>query len=169
MPRATFFRCLAVTEPQGVALYAAVKWRSEGHILRWRQQPSGELVLEARTRGPITRSPICGLAISPSGALLAAVTPDGDQVVVASRSLRRVLNNRGAHMTFATAIAFSPDETRVLSTSADASAVLTRIPRSGSMNVLYMLVLLGILLALLAQFILHSRDPSPQNVVHQLS
>lgn len=160
MPRATFFRCLTVTEPSGVALYAAIKWRSEGWILRWRQQRSGELVLEGRTPGPITRSPICGMALSPSGSLLAAVTPDGDQVVVSCRRLRRVLNNRGAHMTFATAITFSPDEACVLSISADASAVITRVPRPGAGNMLYLLALLGVLLALLVHFLVMGGHPT---------
>ncbi|KAL6770646.1 SEC12 [Auxenochlorella protothecoides x Auxenochlorella symbiontica] len=155
MPRATFFKCITLAEGAGPAIYTAVKWKGEGHILRWRQLASGEIRLEARSRGPVTRSPICGFVASPSGRLLGAVTPDGDQVVVTAGGLRRVLHRRGAHMTFATAIAFSPDEKWVLSTSADASAVLTRVP-SGSLgaHLAYILALLAALLAVAAHFFL---------------
>lgn len=50
MPRATFFKCIALAEGAGPAIYAAVKWKGEGHILRWRQLASGEIRLEVGRR-----------------------------------------------------------------------------------------------------------------------
>jgi hypothetical protein len=57
-------------------------------------------------------------------------------------------------MTFATAVAFAPDESHVLSTSADASAVLTAVGRPGPLaagggSLLWVLAILAALLAML--------------------
>ena len=76
------------------------------------------------------------------------VTPDGDQCVLSAATLRRVAYVRGAHMTFATDVAFAPDDSCVLSTSADASATLTRLNRSAGVGAA--VVLPAVLLALLA-------------------
>lgn len=69
-------------------------------------------------------------------------------------SLRVVRRLTGAHMTFATSVAFSPDEEYILSGSSDASAVLTRVgwtPGGGGGGVLgVLLALLAIAVALLA-------------------
>ena len=76
------------------------------------------------------------------------VTPDGDQCVLSAATLKRVAYVRGAHMTFATDVAFAPDDSCVLSTSADASATLTRLSRPAGLG--RAVVLPAVLLALLA-------------------
>lgn len=151
MPRATFFRCQAARDARGIAIYTAVKWKGGGHILRWRQADSGEIVLEARTAGTLTATPICGFSASPSGALLGVVTPDGDQLVVDAGTLKLRQRRPKGHMTFATAVTFSPNERLVLSVSADASALLTPISKVHSDP--QMLLLLQALIALVIAFI----------------
>ena len=132
LPRATFFRCKSAVDEDGIALYTPVKFKGEGYVLRWRQEESGEIVLEKKSGRAVTPSPICGFETSTNGALLAAVTPDGDQCVISAATLRPVKYRKGAHMTFATAVAFAPDDSAILSTSADASATLTMLLRSSS-------------------------------------
>ena len=151
MPRASFFRCKSVVDEAGIALYTAVRWKGNGYVLRWRQDEAGAITLESRSPSPVTRAPICGFDVSHSGRLIAAVTPDGDQCIVAADSLRPVKVRRGAHMTFATAVAFSPDDGMVVSTSADASATVTRLGRTGSgLRGTAFFPLLALLIALLA-------------------
>jgi len=154
LPRGAFFRCKSTIDEDGIALYTPVQFKGQGYILRWRQTEDGQIQLEGSKKiKPVTPSPICGFEISPSGRLLAAVTPDGDQIVVSASSLSVLKYRKGAHMTFATSIAFSPDERHILSTSADASATLTRAgPGSSSFieGIGMMLSLLGILIVLIA-------------------
>lgn len=98
---------------------------------------------------------------SPGGGLLAAVTPEGDQAVVSTGSLHRVMYRPGVHMTFATAAAFSPDGRWLLSTSADASAVLSPVPggsRGDAPAAAWLLALLALLVLLLAAAV-QARDP----------
>ena len=152
LPRATFFRCKSTVDEDGIALYAAIKWKGEGYILRFRQDENGEIQLESRSKRPVTPAPICGFEASHSGRLLAAVTPDGDQCVISAATLKRVKYRKGAHMTFATAVAFAPDDSAILSTSADASATLTMIGTSVGVatGIGIVLTLLGVLLLLIA-------------------
>jgi prolactin regulatory element-binding protein len=147
--RPAFFRVRATADARGIAFYAALQAGGAGHVARWRQDgETGALALEAASRGPVAPAPICGFDLSPDGALLAAVTPDGDQVVVSAATLRVVRRRRGAHMTFATAVAFAPDSAAVLSTASDASAALTPLRRRRGAG--GGAALLALLLALLA-------------------
>lgn len=156
LPRAAFFRCKSTIDEDGIALYTPVKFKGQGYILRWRQTEDGEIRLERSSPKPVAPSPICGFEISRSGRFLAAVTPDGDQVVVSASSMNVVKYRKGAHMTFATAVAFSADDSAILSTSADASATLTMLTRSGpgsaslTSGIGMMLTLIGILIVLIA-------------------
>jgi prolactin regulatory element-binding protein len=155
LPRAAFFRCKTAIDEDGIALYTPVKFKGNGYIMRWRQTEDGEIILEKQSAKPVAPCPICGFEISRSGRLLAAVTPDGDQLVVSASTLNVVKYRKGAHMTFATAVAFAPDESALLSTSADASATLTLLTRrSGSSSLTsgvgVMLTLIGILIVLIS-------------------
>jgi hypothetical protein len=72
-------------------------------------------------------------------------------------------------MTFATAVAFSPDDTAIISVSADASATLCMVPkaRNGSIS-----VLLAILFAILAVAIHVLRSygkTNPEKVIDTLN
>jgi prolactin regulatory element-binding protein len=178
LPRAAFFRCKSTVDEDGIALYTPVKFKGQGYILRWRQNEDGEIVLEKQSAKPVAPCPICGFEISRSGRLLAAVTPDGDQVVISTRTLHVVKYRKGAHMTFATAVAFSPDDTAILSTSADASATLTTLARASGSSLTaglgVMLALIGILIVLIALVVgmlrrFAEQDPSAAvEVVHGL-
>lgn len=152
LPRATFFRCKSSVDEDGIALYTPVKFKGAGHVLRWRQGEGGDIKLEARSSKPVTPSPICGFEVSNSGRLLAAVTPDGDQCVISAQTLRPVKYRKGAHMTFATAVAFAPDDSAIVSTSADASATLTQLAQGSGMpgGSSMLLVLLSVLVIMLA-------------------
>ena len=129
-PRATFFRCKSTTDENGIALYTPIKFKGRGYILRYRQDEDGTIRLEAKSKRPVTPSPVCGFDLSCSGRFIAVVTPDGDQCVMATDTLNVLKYRKAAHMTFATAVCFSPDEKAILSTSADASATLTKFRAS---------------------------------------
>jgi prolactin regulatory element-binding protein len=155
LPRAAFFRCKTAIDEDGIALYTPVKFKGQGYILRWMQTEDGEIKLENFNSKPVAPSPLCGFEMSRSGRFLAAVTPDGDQLVVSARTLKVVKYRKGAHMTFATAVTFSPDDSAILSTSADASATLTTLTGSGAGSSMIagigvMLTLIGILIVLIA-------------------
>lgn len=152
LPRATFFRCKAAVDEEGIVFFTPVKFKGEGYILKWRQLDSGVLTLEQRSLKPVTPAPICGFDVSSSGRLLVAVTPEGDQCVISSLTLKPVKYRKGAHMTFATAVAFTTDESAIVSTSGDASATLTTIQGSslGAAGGSVLLVLLALLVAVLA-------------------
>ena len=126
LPRATFFRCRSAIDDEGIALYTPVKFKGQGYILRWRQGEDGRLIFDARSQRAVTPSPICGFELSRSGRFSAAVTPDGDQCIISSSSLQKVKYRKGAHMTFATAVTFLPDDSGVVSTASDASARMLR-------------------------------------------
>jgi hypothetical protein len=123
----------------------------------------------------VTPSPICGFEASPSGRLLAAVTPDGDQCVISADTLRPVRYRRGAHMTFATAVAFAPDESAILSTSADASATLTPLGRAGGGGgggggaLLALLAVLAVLVAALLSLLREYVRQEPEAALQQLA
>lgn len=152
LPRATFFRCKTTVDEEGIALYTPIKWKGEGYVLRWRQDENGEIKFESRSKRPVTPAPICGFEASHSGRLLAAVTPDGDQCVISAATLKRVKYRKGAHMTFATAVAFAPNDSAILSTSADASATLTTLGSSNgaATGLGLVLTLIGLLMLLIA-------------------
>lgn len=78
----------------------------------------------------------------------------GDQIAIDAETLRVLKHVRGAHMTFATSVVFSPDEQFIISGSSDASAVLTRIARppsggGGTLGLLLLLLALAVALAAL--------------------
>lgn len=169
MPRATFFRCKTAVdlEDGSILLFTPMKWKRDGWIVKWRQDEDGSIRVVGRTRKPVAPAPICGFELSRSGELMAAVTPDGDQVVIDSATLQTVKYAKGVHMTFATSVAFSPDEQYIISGSSDASAVLTRIARPpGAGATLGMMCLLCALLvalaALLLGLLLHYAQAQPE-------
>jgi hypothetical protein len=89
--------------------------------------------------------------------------------VVDTDSLRVVKRVRGAHMTFATSVAFSPDELFIISGSSDASAVLTRIGRplaagGGAGLLALLLAAVALLLAALAGLLRHAAATRPEEL-----
>jgi hypothetical protein len=91
--------------------------------------------------------------------------------VLDCETLAVVKRVRGAHMTFATSVAFSPDEQFVISGSSDASAVLTRLGRTpgggsggGGLLVAVLLAVLLALLAVLAGLLRHLAATRPEDV-----
>ncbi|KAL4852880.1 SEC12-like protein 2 [Chlorella vulgaris] len=153
MPRASFFRCKSTVDDEGIVLLTPMKWKRDAWMVKWRQDPDGGIHLDSRSRKPVAPAPICGFELSRSGELMAAVTPDGDQLVMDCETLKVIKHVKAAHMTFATSVAFSPDEQFIISGSSDASAVLTRIarPPGAGAGIAGLLVgLLAVVVALLA-------------------
>lgn len=145
--RFSIFRCQSTTDAQGIVVYGAATCKGEGYALRWRQTDEGELVLDSTNTSPTIRSPVSGMELSHDGKFLAAVTPDGEQSLISTETLKCVKFVKRAHMTFATAVAFTPDDSAIISVSADASATLCMVPRVTNSS---MAVLLAILFAILA-------------------
>lgn len=180
LPRATFFRCKTAVDEDGIAIYTALKFKGRGYVLRWQQDADGNIHLDGdrhpagRLPRPVTPAPICGFNISHNGRLLAAVTPEGDQCVVSTRTLDVVRYKKGAHMTFSTAVTFAPDDSAILSTSADASATLTRLGGvggsvMGSSGMAFgLLAVLLVLIALLLGMLRRLAEQSPNETVEVL-
>eukprot|EP00889_Picochlorum_renovo_P003129 jgi/Picre1/30159/NNA_005528.t1 len=129
---------------KGIALYAAGNSKGNGYIVRWRQTDDGALTLDCVRK--VVACPISGFELSHNGAKIAVVTPDADQCLVSTESLKTEKHVKGAHMTFATAVAFTPDDSAIVSVSADASATLTNVSQErafGSISALILLVCLS--------------------------
>jgi hypothetical protein len=79
------------------------------------------------------------------------VTPDAEQVIVSTDTLKRIKLVKGAHMAFATAVGFTEDDDAIVSVSADGSAVLTPLVVDG--NLVLKTLILTFLMALLAMMV----------------
>jgi hypothetical protein len=85
-------------------------------------------------------------------------------------TLKVIKHVKAAHMTFATSVAFSPDEQFIISGSSDASAVLTRIARPPGVGAGLAGLLVGLLavvvalLAVLAGVLHHLARTRPDDV-----
>jgi len=98
------------------------------------------------------------------------VTPEGDQCVISAQTLKPVKQRKGAHMTFATAVAFAPDDSAIVSTSADASATLTTLSTAGAVpgggaTFIVMLALLFLVLAVLAGMLRRLAEEHPADAL----
>lgn len=149
LPKMSFFRVVSTVDDKGIALYGAANAKGLGHVVRWRQHTDGSIHLDEVSKRPVVPSPISGFAISHDGSKLAAVTPDAEQCLISAATLRRTRLVKGAHLTFATAVTFTPDDSAIVSVSADASATLTPIS-SNDLNSMFKLVLVVFLLSLIA-------------------
>lgn len=150
MARASFFRCLTDVDHNGIVLYTALRYKGSGYVVRWRQNTSGEICIDRTSSRAVTPSPIAGFELSHDGNTLAAVTPDGEQCMISSETLRPIKFVKGAHMTFATAVVFTPDDRSIISVSADASATLSAVPpRQNSSSIWLMVAIITTLLLLL--------------------
>uniref|UniRef100_A0A061R5G7 Prolactin regulatory element-binding protein n=1 Tax=Tetraselmis sp. GSL018 TaxID=582737 RepID=A0A061R5G7_9CHLO len=124
-------------EPNTV--YAVVNSGGTGSVVAWQWgQGAAEDLDEAlrigwskarvSSRLRVANDPITCMEISPSGRWIAAGTSEGDLVVCRTGRLSCVKRVRQAHMVFATALAWSPDGSQVVSVSGDASAYLVQAP-----------------------------------------
>jgi WD40 repeat protein len=140
MPRMAMFRVVSrMEEGSGIVLYGAGNCNKKGYVMRWKQhEESFKLDKISKAIAP---SPFCGWAMSHDGATMAAVTPDAEQCVVSTETLKRVKLVKGAHMTFATAVGYTEEDDAIVSVSADGSAVLTDLQGSGVATVLTLLIL----------------------------
>lgn len=151
LPKMKVFRCISsVDEKAGIVFYGAASSKGMGFIVRWRQHADGSIHVDGISKRPVAPSPISGLAISHDGSMLAAVTPDADQCVISTSNLRRICRVKGAHLTFATAVAFTPDDSAIVSVSADASATLTDISKSNRLQTMFNLIIAVLLLSIMA-------------------
>jgi prolactin regulatory element-binding protein len=149
---------MSIVDEKGIALYGAANVKGLGHVIRWRQREDGSIYLDGVSKRPVAPSPISGFAMSHDGSSLAAVTPDAEQCLISAAHLRRTRLVKGAHLTFATAVTFTPDDSAIISVSADASATLTPVSSNqlGSMVTMIVAVFILSLIALgLHMFRLH--------------
>lgn len=149
LPKMSLFRVVSTVDDKGIVLYGAASAKGLGYILRWRQCADGSIHLDGMSKRPVSPSPISGFAMSHNGLILAAVTPDAEQCLISSSSLRRIRLVKGAHLTFATAVAFTPDDSAIISVSADASATLTVISQN-EFGPMFKMLLIVFLLSLVA-------------------
>ena len=81
----------------------------------------------------------------------------GDVATLLADDLRPLQRVKGAHMVFTTALTFSTDEQTMLTVSADASALATRVsttPASSPLQLYYLLAALACFLAVVCYFAL---------------
>jgi WD40 repeat protein len=163
MPRLTLFRVLSRAESDGNVLYGVANCNKLGYVLRWKQETEnseqkdhgdGQTPLRFKLQKvsrAVVPSPVCGCALSHDGSTLAVVTPDAEQVIVSTDTLKRIKLVKGAHMAFATAVGFTEDDDAIVSVSADGSAVLTPLVVDG--NLVLKMLILTFLMALLAMMV----------------
>ena len=156
IPRLSLFRCVSTIDHKGIALYAAGNSKGNGYIVRWRQTDDGALILDCVRK--VIASPISGFELSHNGAKIAVVTPDADQCLVSTESLKTEKHVKGAHMTFATAVAFTPDDSAIVSVSADASATLTNVSQERAFGGISALILFVCFVTMMAILIHVSRQ-----------
>lgn len=149
MERMAIFRVVSRMEGRERVMYGVGNYNKQGYALRWKEIEKSHTFVLDKVSKALAPSPFCGCALSHDGATLAAVTPDAEQIVVSTETLRRSKYVKGAHLTFATAVGFTEEDDAIVSVSADGSAVLTRLRSDGSGLVLKMLVL-AFLMAVLA-------------------
>lgn len=149
LPRVSLFRVMSTVDEIGIAFYGAANVKGLGHVLRWRQHNDGSIHLDGVSKRPASPSPISGFDISHDGSQLAVVTPDAEQCLIDATRLRRIRLVKGAHLTFATAVTFTPDDSAIISVSADASATLTDIS-SNEFGSMYTVIIIAFLLSLIA-------------------
>lgn len=95
----------------------------------------------------------------------------GDVATFSADDLRPLQRVKGAHMVFTTALAFSQDEQSMLTVSADASALATRVSRistSSPFQLYFILAMIACILALVCAFALSTGNmATPSAVLHQ--
>ena len=160
MPRMKLFRVVSGVEGKVNVLYGVGNCNKLGYALRWKQVAENEGLREDhggetslhfkldKVSKALAPSPVCGCALSHDGSTLAVVTPDAEQAVFTTDTLKRIKFVKGAHMTFATAVGYTEEDDAIVSVSADGSAVLTSLD-NGSDIVIKMLIF-ALIMALLA-------------------
>lgn len=81
----------------------------------------------------------------------------GDVATFSADDLRPLQRVKGAHMVFTTALTFSKDEQSMLTVSADASALATRVsktPTSSPFQLYFILTLIACVLAVICSIVL---------------
>jgi prolactin regulatory element-binding protein len=155
LPRLLYFRCISALDEDGIVFYAAGNMKGMGYIVRFRQSSSGDLSVDTISKAGAIPSPVSAIDLSHDGSLIAAVTPDADQCLFSTSTLNKIKHVKGAHLTFATAVAFTVDDSAMVSVSADASATLTSTKAHYSSSVLLRVVVLTLVIVILA-IILHA-------------
>ena len=178
MGRMAIFRVVSRMEGRERVLYGVGNCNKMGYVLRWNEvEKEAEKDRTDRTDRTFAldkaskanaKAPFCACALSHDGTMLAAVTPDAEQVVVSTETLRLLKYVKGAHLTFATAVGFTEDDDAIVSVSADGSAVLTELGVDGSGTVLKLLIAALLMAAIALMVHLYGREAvrqEPERVV----
>lgn len=138
-------------------LFTVVNHQGSGYILYWQQTDLGEMHLMRQTKSNSFGAPITAFDISAKGTFLGTGTSEGDVATLLADDLRPLQRVKGAHMVFTTALTFSTDQQTMLTVSADASALATRVsttPASSPLQLYYLLAALACFLAVVCYFAL---------------
>eukprot|EP00899_Mesostigma_viride_P005697 jgi/Mesvir1/15128/Mv14763-RA.1 len=125
-------------------LYTGVNTRAKSLVVMWSISEQKPLA-----RVAVLPDPITAFAISRSGCLLASGSSEGELAVVDARTLTTKLHVKPAHSFFVSDLEFSPNDSALLSVSADASAICTRLPKDSILPRLALLLALVVLLVAL--------------------
>ncbi|KAL3143513.1 hypothetical protein ABBQ38_002318 [Trebouxia sp. C0009 RCD-2024] len=149
-------------------LFTVVNHQGSGHILYWQQNDLGEMTLMRQTKANSFAAPITAFDISARGNFLGTGTSEGDVATFSADDLRPLQRVKGAHMVFTTALVFSQDEQSLLTVSADASALATRVfkmPTSPSFQLYFILAVIACILAVVCAFTLSNGVMAKPSVV----
>ncbi|KAG8090551.1 hypothetical protein GUJ93_ZPchr0011g28466 [Zizania palustris] len=114
----------------------------------------------------ITREAISAFAVSPDGTLLAIGTIEGSIIVLSSKSMRALLTVKKAHLGIITTLAFSQASRALLSTSFDSTARVTSIGSPKSHGTSAWSMILVIILAILAYYIMQHKEDLLARLLH---
>jgi hypothetical protein len=109
------------------------------------KQQDGSYVFSRKSRqlaGSVT-----ALDVSNDSVRAAVGTADGELLILDASTLSPLFRDRKAHMVFATSVAFASDGYAVVSTSGDASARVTELPRGVAQIGLRLLLLVVLFFA----------------------
>jgi len=122
----------------------------DAFLMRWIID-EGETVSKGRVvahhEGKIT-----ALAASPNGAAVATATSEGEVCVFQAKTLSKLVRINNVHAVFVTSLAFSPDSSRILSTSGDTSVHIGSFPKS-PLSSLSLPIFVIILMAVIAYIV----------------
>lgn len=140
-----FSQCRFVRDGS-LGVFTVVIYEGAGHVLHWEQNAAGDIGLKRRVKA--TTDPVTSFEMGQKGRCFGLGDTTGEISAWSCQSLSCLSRQKSAHMIFSTAIVIAPDESTILSVSADASAVAlsTRKAASPAASIATLLILILVLL-----------------------
>jgi WD40 repeat protein len=145
-------------------LLCSLNSRGHGSVALWVRQPDGTFSFYTKSR-PLASS-VTALDAGP--ARVAVGTADGEVLLLNAATLSIVFRDRKAHMVFSTSVAFASDGHAILSTSGDASARVTELPRGGAPIGYGLLLFVAFLFAMMVMALAQELGSDPLVWLQQL-